>query len=369
MPDVLKRRCVEAFEKLHSQGILHGDAELRHMLINADAKITIIDFKAAATCVPLENVDMEEVGLRRAVPEEFRLEMRRVKFKLDYDGAREREREKQLRKRRGEFKEEDVLDPPVASHILNFHWLEGCERPPTRFVVPGQTKEQVELAVKRFLRRVEEMEGQMGPRRPVVQERRLVSTIKGGESDVPQVQVASPRPKLIIKLPPLSALRSPLRNTPDPVPLLPPLELSCAAETTPGAPAEPVELPPLAVEEASLQPGPSTEGQTEGKAITHPDESEFVSSVPGSGLLSPTTVIKGLPLATVTNLGDYDGGISPVTVQPFDFPVGKWADGDSVRSSDPDSEDRKGTSWGTALSATSTTVPPAQPSTDRKSVV
>jgi hypothetical protein len=161
MPDVLKHRCVEAFEKLHAQGILHGDAELRHMLINADAKVTIIDFKAAATCVPLENVDMEEVGLRKATPEEFRLEMRRVKFKLDYDGAREKERKKQLRKKRGELKEEDVLDPPVDSHVLNFHWLEGCERPPTRFVVPGQTKEQVELAVKRFLKRVEEMEGQM----------------------------------------------------------------------------------------------------------------------------------------------------------------------------------------------------------------
>jgi len=360
MPDVLKRRCVEAFEKLHTQGILHGDAELRHMLINADAEVTIIDFKAAATCVPLENVDMGEVGLRRAAPEEFKLEMRRVKFKLDYDGAREKEREKQLRKKRGEVKEEDVLDPPVDSHVLNFHWLEGCERPPTRFVVPGQTKEQVELAVKRFLRRVEEMEGQMGARQPVVQERKLVSTIKEEEPDVPEVQAVPPRPKLIIKLPPLSALRSPLR---DPTPLLPPLETPRIAEGTPRAPSEPVELPPLAVEEASLQPGPSIEGQTEGKAIAHPDESESAPSVPGPGLLSPMAVINAFPPASVTNLGNCDGDTSSVTVPPFDFPVGKWIDGDSARSSVPGSGNRRDRSRGTASSTTLTTMPSSQPST------
>lgn len=359
MPDVLKRSCIEAFEKLHAQGILHGDAELRHMLINADAKVTIIDFKAAATCVPLENVDMGEVGLRRAAPEEFRLEMRRVKFKLDYDGAREKEREKQLRKKRGEAKEEDVLDPPVDSHVLNFHWLEGCERPPTRFVVPGQTKEQVELAVKQFLRRVEEMEGQMDARKPVVQAPKQVSTIKEEEPDAPEVQAASPLPKLMIKIPPLSALRSPLR---DPTPLLPPLEASRIAEDAPRGPGEPAELPPLAVEEASLQPGPSIEGQTEGKAIAHPDESESPLSVPGSGLLSPMTVIKALPPASVSNLGNYDGDISSVTVSSFDFPVRRWTDGDLVRPSILGSGGRRDTSRGT-FSTTSTAVPYSQPST------
>ena len=356
MPDVLKRRCIEAFEKLHAQGILHGDAELRHMLINADTKVTIIDFKAAATCVPLENVDMGEVGLRRAAPEEFRLEMRRVKFKLDYDGAREKERKKQMRKKRGEVKEEDVLDPPVDSHVLNFHWLEGCERPPTRFVVPGQTKEQVELAVERFLRRVEEMEGQTGARRPVVQEPKQVSTIKEEEPDVPEV---SPRPKLMIKLPPLSALRSPLR---DPTPLLPPLETSRLAVDITRHPGEPVELPPLAVEEASLQPGPSIEGQTEGKAIAHPDESEFTPSAPGSRLLSPIAVIKALPPTSVSTLGNYDGDISSVTIPPFDFPVRRWTDGNSVLPSTPGSGDRMDTRRGTAFSTTSTGVPRSQPS-------
>ena len=337
MPNVLKRRCVEAFEKLHAQGVLHGDVELRHMLINADAKTTIVDFKAGATCVPLENVDMEEVGLRKATPEEFRLEMRRVKFKLDYDGAREKERQKRLRKKLGELMEEDALDPPVDSHVLNFHWLEGCERPPARFVVPGQTREQVALAVKRFLRKVKEAEGQTDARQSVVQERKLVSTTKAEGTDVPKVPAASPLPKLTIKVPPLSAQRPPLREIQGPVPL----EILHVAEAT----LKPfAELPLPAAEEASLQPGLSIESQTEDKAATHPDE----SSVHSFGLISPVTVVKALPPA---RFDKYDGDIS-VTVPPFDFLVGKRADSDLVRSSNPGLEDRENPTHGTTPSPT-----------------
>ncbi|KII93328.1 hypothetical protein PLICRDRAFT_65278, partial [Plicaturopsis crispa FD-325 SS-3] len=36
MVDALKERCIHAFEKIHAQGVLHGDVELRHMLIGAD---------------------------------------------------------------------------------------------------------------------------------------------------------------------------------------------------------------------------------------------------------------------------------------------------------------------------------------------
>jgi len=334
------------------------------MLISADAKVSIVDFKAAATCVPLENVDMKEVGLRKATPEEFRLEMRRVKFKLNYDGAREKEREKQLRKRRGESKEEDVLDPPVHLHVLNFHWLEGCEHPPTRFVIPGQTKEQVESAVKLFLKRVEEMEEQMNVRQSVVRELKPVSTIKKEEPNAPEVPAVSSLPKLTIKLPPLNTLRPPLlREISSRAPLLPPMELPHAAETIPKVPGAFARLPPLAVEEASLQPGPSTESQTEDKAITHPDESELVSSALGFCLLSPTTLIKGLPPAAATELGNYDGDISSVTVSQFDFPVGKLADGDPAHSSDPGLEGRGNTSQSTTLGITSTTPPSTQCST------
>ncbi|KAJ7777702.1 hypothetical protein DFH07DRAFT_702722, partial [Mycena maculata] len=36
MPRVLKKCCIQAFEKLHEDGVYHGDIELRHMLIGAD---------------------------------------------------------------------------------------------------------------------------------------------------------------------------------------------------------------------------------------------------------------------------------------------------------------------------------------------
>ena len=354
MPDVLKHRCVEAFERLHAQGVLHGDAELRHMLIDADAKVTIIDFKAAATSVPLENVDADEVGLRKATPEEFRLEMRRVKFKLDYDGAREKERQRQLRKKKGELKEEDVLDPPVDSHVLKFHWLEGCERPPTRFVVPGQTKEQVETTVKRFLRRVEEMDKWMGARQSAAQERKPVSMIKEEEPNVPEVPAGCPLPKLTIKLPPLSAPCSPLHEIPGPTPLLPPLELPRAAETAPEVPGTFTELRPLAAGKASPQPGAPTESQTGDEAIVHPDEGEFISPAPAFGLLSPATVIKALPPGVVSKRGNHDEGVSSFRVPSFDFP------GDPVLSSKPGPEDRKSTSQSAALGATLTTPPSSQ---------
>jgi hypothetical protein len=351
MPAVLKHRCVEAFEKLHAQGILHGDAELRHILINANVSVTIIDFKAAATCVPLENVGMEEVGLRKATPEEFRLEMRRVKFKLDYDGAREKERRKLMRKKRGELRKEDALDPPVDSHILNFHWLEGCERPPTRFVVPGQTEEQVELAVKRFSKRVREMERQTGKKTPVAQGREQEAP------DAPEVPVAPPRQKLVINLPPLSSLRSPIHGAPSLTPLLPPLEIFRNPEPTPRIQEVFAELLPLAGEEASLQPGPSTENGTEDKAATHPDEAFLV---PGFGLLSPANVVGALPPVAVPRLRNYDGRISPFLAS-FDFPVGKWADRDSIHSLGW--EDRGDTSrgTGTTLPATLTSPPSAFP--------
>ncbi|KAJ3719685.1 hypothetical protein C8R42DRAFT_542846, partial [Lentinula raphanica] len=37
MPLSLKQRCVDAIAQIHSCGVLHGDIELRHMLIGGDA--------------------------------------------------------------------------------------------------------------------------------------------------------------------------------------------------------------------------------------------------------------------------------------------------------------------------------------------
>ena len=349
MPEILKRRCVEAFEKLHARGILHGDPDLRHILINADAKVTIIDFKASATSTPLENVGLEEVGLRKASPEEFRLEMRRVKFQLDYDGAREKEREKLTRKMEGKLRDEDAVDPPVDTDALNLQWLKGCERQPTRFVVPGQTKEQVQLAVDRFLKIVENMERQMGKKTPAAQGRKQISKIEDGPG-VSEVPVAPPRPKLMEKLAPLSLLRSPSRTF-----LLPPHEIRCVGGLTPKNRSS-GELLPLVAEEASLQPGLSTESKAEDKAATHSAKNGLVPLTPGFGGVSPIADV--LRPATVLEPSGHDGDDTSLVVPPLDSPTGKWSESDYSSGS----EGRKDTREGTAVQATWTTCQPSKQS-------
>ncbi|KAJ7492895.1 hypothetical protein FB451DRAFT_1079243 [Mycena latifolia] len=163
MPHILKKRCVQAFEKLHAAGVHHGDIELRHMLIGGDARVTIIDFQASRALVP-----NPAVQLAAATPDELRMEMRKVKFKLDYEGARAREDEKLMRtarlarrnQERGRFEElveEDKVDPPIDSREWNLEWI-GAPVEPARFVVPGQSEADIESAVGEFLSILEKLE-------------------------------------------------------------------------------------------------------------------------------------------------------------------------------------------------------------------
>ena len=180
MPVVLKERCIEAFEKLHSVGILHGDVELRHMLIGGDGKITIIDFQGSRALIPNDGV-----MLQKAEPADFLMEMRKVKYKLDYGNAREKEYRKVMiseeraarnkvrtykhqRRSRGERPgyisdyeddpKEDKSEPPVHKQDWNEHWVEGADATPRRFVMPGQTPEQLEEEVYRLLAVISRMQ-------------------------------------------------------------------------------------------------------------------------------------------------------------------------------------------------------------------
>lgn len=179
MPHALKERVIAAFEKIHAQGVLHGDPELRHMLIGADGKVMIIDFGMSRAIR-----EHTSVGIERAETEEFRLEMRKVKYKLDYMGARKREGDKvddylrRVRKNRkiSEFwkrrakgervgpipqyeedPEEYELDPPVNAQDFQEDWIVASDDSPMRVVVPGQTTEQVAEQVQAFLWKLEEI--------------------------------------------------------------------------------------------------------------------------------------------------------------------------------------------------------------------
>lgn len=170
MPSVLKERCIEAFEKIHACGILHGDVELRHMLIGGDGKVTIINFQRSRALVPNLGVMLLE-----ATPSDLKLEMRKVKYKLDYDGAREMESEKMARsegrhrknttygletlrdkeeagKAKEDIPEDDIINPPVSIQDWNENWANvTANAPPTRFVVPGQASEALERELRNFL--------------------------------------------------------------------------------------------------------------------------------------------------------------------------------------------------------------------------
>ncbi|KAH9065975.1 hypothetical protein EDB87DRAFT_1594161 [Lactarius vividus] len=79
-----KRVIVKAYAQIHARGVLHRDVALRHMLIGRDGKATIINFRQAS-CLP----PVKRIGLSGCGADDFRLEMRQVKFLLDYEGARE----------------------------------------------------------------------------------------------------------------------------------------------------------------------------------------------------------------------------------------------------------------------------------------
>ena len=181
MPVVLKDCVVEAFRKLHERGIVHGDVALRHILIGADARVTLIDFQASRADEPNEELD-----LAMTYPGEKDLEIRRVKFLLNMDNARKKEfkrskaafkrseRNKRREERRRELLRhgittglpldepeplEDINKPPVPLDELERYWMEDANDDPRRFIVPGTSESEVAEAISSFLRCIKDMEG------------------------------------------------------------------------------------------------------------------------------------------------------------------------------------------------------------------
>lgn len=182
MPDVLKERCIEAYEKIHACGVLHGAVELCHMLIGGDGKVTIINFTKSRALD--SNLD---VMLLEATPADLELEMRKVKYKLDYDGARKKESEKMLRseerirrdgthtldalrrgrragKAREDISEDDNNNPPISIDDWKKDWDNAAANAhPTRFVVPGQDSDTLGREVLNFLAILNRMAASSSP--------------------------------------------------------------------------------------------------------------------------------------------------------------------------------------------------------------
>jgi hypothetical protein len=181
MPVVLKDRVVEAYRKVHERGIVHGDVALRHILIGADARVTLIDFQASRADEP-----NEKLGLAMTYPGEKDLEIRRVRFLLNLDNARKKEfkkskaalrrseRNKRREQRRRELLRhgittglpvdepdplEDINEPPIPLDELERYWMEDANDDPRRFIVPGNSESEVAEAISSFLRCIKDMEG------------------------------------------------------------------------------------------------------------------------------------------------------------------------------------------------------------------
>ncbi|KAF8167919.1 hypothetical protein B0H34DRAFT_683652 [Crassisporium funariophilum] len=172
MPEVLKRRTVEALQKIHDKGVCHGSIDLSRFLIGGDGGITVLDYHACKATRP-----RLAVGIPEVTPAELRIEMRKLKFKLDYEGAREYERDKLVRSSARAHKnaketsesqfhhykpvyeeepEEDRVNPPVDPRIEQ--WFQNLDKEPTRFIIPGQTVEDFEWELKRFYKILRKME-------------------------------------------------------------------------------------------------------------------------------------------------------------------------------------------------------------------
>ncbi|TFK30622.1 hypothetical protein FA15DRAFT_751639 [Coprinopsis marcescibilis] len=180
MPEVLKVRCIRAYEQLHARGILHGSASLDSMVITGDCRVILTDFEYSRALVPVEGMFTE-----RALEKELLREMRKVKCLLNYQNSRELEVEKwnahadrvnhnleekfegdMLDRYVPEYKEipeEDMADPPI--HIAKSNWIPDPNHQPFRFIVPGTTPGDYTEATKRFIVNLKklEVEGDDGP--------------------------------------------------------------------------------------------------------------------------------------------------------------------------------------------------------------
>lgn len=172
MPFILKEEVVSAYEKLHYRGVIHGKPQLRNMLICADGRVKLVDFQASRALDAFL-----VVGIHPATHADIDLEIRQVKFKLDYVGARQYELDKRDRahdievrnKERARLRKlqytgkydgevdddehytgDDAIHPPIPDPFWQDHWVDDVDCEPRRFVAPGQTEEDLRSALRDF---------------------------------------------------------------------------------------------------------------------------------------------------------------------------------------------------------------------------
>lgn len=172
MPVVLKVAVINAFEKIHWRGVLHGNIQLSNILIGADMKVKLVNFEKGAI---LEG--QPDLQLHRVRHADLDLEMRKVKYMLDYPSARKSEKERYKMERQWlkwmkKYKHDVELArrtspfAPTAGKLdLKKFWRPENNLPgekvgylPVRHVMPGVTPEQYEEALVGFLEKIKREE-------------------------------------------------------------------------------------------------------------------------------------------------------------------------------------------------------------------
>jgi hypothetical protein len=163
MPDILKKRVIDAVTQVHSRGVVHGSLDLYDILIGADARVSFVNFDFGRVVDPMNNP-----AIGTATAEEMRKEMRKVQCMLDYPAGianRETERYTRLSNHRksrhlnlragprhqdtlpvsGEVDEEYLDDPPIPYEEYD---VQGYS--PMRYIVPGKDAQEFATALKAF---------------------------------------------------------------------------------------------------------------------------------------------------------------------------------------------------------------------------
>ncbi|KAF9015347.1 hypothetical protein BDQ17DRAFT_1340894 [Cyathus striatus] len=104
MPSMLKKRCIEAFHCIHAHGILHGAVDFSSILIGGDGNVYICDFESSRLITGENSIEAAE-------------ELEKVKYML--------------------YSSKDRGMPSL--------------RRPRRFVVPGTSSTELEIAIHKFM--------------------------------------------------------------------------------------------------------------------------------------------------------------------------------------------------------------------------
>ncbi|TFK76919.1 hypothetical protein BDN72DRAFT_830091 [Pluteus cervinus] len=145
MPKVLKKKCIEALQKLHDHGVCYRNLSLSKIWIGADAKVLFTDLHDGRSIEP-----NSAVFLRRARQVDMEGEMQKLKVLLDYDGAHNTERRRFVASA-------TTFERPTDPAFPREDWFEDTQRDHRLFINPNVDMGTLHDAMTNFHRIIGEI--------------------------------------------------------------------------------------------------------------------------------------------------------------------------------------------------------------------